>query len=63
MIEGRPRGLRAGHLDSGGDHRMAMALAVAGLTVTDGETLVGGWDAVATSYPRFERDLEALCGS
>jgi 3-phosphoshikimate 1-carboxyvinyltransferase len=63
VIESRPGRLRGGHVDSGGDHRMAMALAVAGLAATDGETLVDGWDAVATSYPGFERDLEVLCGS
>ena len=63
VIEGRPRGLHGGRVSSGGDHRMAMALAVAGLAAGGDETVVDGWDAVATSYPRFERDLEALCGS
>ena len=63
VIVGRPGRLRGGHADSGGDHRMAMALAVAGLAAPDGETVVDGWDAVLTSYRRFERDLEALCGS
>jgi 3-phosphoshikimate 1-carboxyvinyltransferase len=45
-----------------GDHRIAMALAVAGLAA-HGTTVIDGWDAVATSYPGFERDLERLCGS
>jgi 3-phosphoshikimate 1-carboxyvinyltransferase len=47
---------------SHGDHRIAMALAVAGLAA-EGTTRIGGWDAVATSYPGFEADLGRLCGS
>jgi 3-phosphoshikimate 1-carboxyvinyltransferase len=49
-------GLRGGVVDAGGDHRIAMAAAVAGLAAT-GETTVTGWEAVATSYPGFEDDL------
>lgn len=48
--------LRGGEVDAGGDHRIAMAAAVAGLAAT-GETTVSGWEAVATSYPGFEEDL------
>ena len=51
--------LRAGRARSHGDHRVAMAMAVAGL-VADGETTVTGWDAVDTSYPGFEDDLATL---
>jgi len=47
---------------SHGDHRIAMALAVAGLAA-QGTTVIDGWEAVATSYPGFEADLERLCGS
>ncbi|HEY2300698.1 MAG TPA: 3-phosphoshikimate 1-carboxyvinyltransferase [Acidimicrobiales bacterium] len=43
-------------VDSHGDHRIAMAMAVAGLSA-DGHTSIAGWDAVATSYPGFEEDL------
>ncbi|MGH9282647.1 MAG: 3-phosphoshikimate 1-carboxyvinyltransferase, partial [Acidimicrobiales bacterium] len=53
-------GLRAGTVRSHGDHRIAMALAVAGLAGT-GTVRVEGWDAVATSYPAFEQDLRHLC--
>ncbi|MFP5319298.1 MAG: 3-phosphoshikimate 1-carboxyvinyltransferase [Acidimicrobiia bacterium] len=57
-----PTALTGATVDSGGDHRMAMALAIAGLAAT-GQTVVEGWDAVATSYPGFAADLEALtCG-
>jgi 3-phosphoshikimate 1-carboxyvinyltransferase len=54
--------LRGAAVHSHWDHRIAMALAVAGLAA-DGSTTVDGWEAVATSYPGFEADLERLCGS
>jgi len=46
-------------VDSGGDHRIAMAAAVAALGA-EGASRVRGWEAVATSYPGFIADLEAL---
>ena len=49
-------GLRAGAVRSHGDHRIAMAAAIAALSV-GGRTRIEGWDAVATSYPSFEEDL------
>jgi 3-phosphoshikimate 1-carboxyvinyltransferase len=65
-IEPRPDGLavvgrsgrpwRGAAVDSLGDHRIAMAMAVAGLAAT-GPTDIAGWEAVATSYPSFEEDL------
>jgi 3-phosphoshikimate 1-carboxyvinyltransferase len=55
---GGPRSLRPGRVSSHGDHRIAMAMAVAGLAI-DGETVIDGWEAVATSYPTFEEDLHA----
>lgn len=60
-VQGAAR-LRGGKVHSHWDHRIAMALAVAGL-VAEGTTEIGGWGAVATSYPGFEHDLEQLCGS
>jgi 3-phosphoshikimate 1-carboxyvinyltransferase len=54
--------LRAGALDAHGDHRMAMAAAVAGLAAGTGPTRIAGWAAVATSYPRFAADLASLTG-
>jgi 3-phosphoshikimate 1-carboxyvinyltransferase len=50
---------RAGLLKSHGDHRVAMAAAVAG-NALDGETTVRGWSAVASSYPEFLDDLLRL---
>jgi len=47
-------------VDAAGDHRMAMAAAVAGLAA--GGAQVEGWDAVQTSYPNFATDLRLLAG-
>jgi 3-phosphoshikimate 1-carboxyvinyltransferase len=52
-------GLRGGQLDARGDHRLAMMGAIAGLASEEGVE-VEGFEAVAVSYPRFERDLRAL---
>ena len=52
-------GLRGGTLDARGDHRLAMVGAIAGLASKEGVE-VDGFEAVAVSYPRFERDLRAL---
>ncbi len=52
-------GLRGGTLDAGGDHRLAMLGAVAGLASREGVT-VRGFEAAEVSYPGFERDLAAL---
>ncbi len=54
-------GLHGAHVRSHGDHRVAMAMAVAGMAAT-GDTVVDGWDAVATSYPGFEEDLRRCVG-
>jgi 3-phosphoshikimate 1-carboxyvinyltransferase len=48
-------------LDSHGDHRVAMAGAVAA-NALEGETVVRNWGAVASSYPEFTRDLATLTG-
>ena len=48
-----------GRVRSHGDHRIAMAAAVAVLA-GDGVTEVEGWDVVRTSYPGFEQDLASL---
>ena len=54
--------LQPGRVTSHGDHRIAMAGAIAGLAAR-GETAVAGWEVVATSYPGFEADLESLTRS
>ncbi len=53
--------LRPARFDSRGDHRMAMAAAVAALAAAPGaRSLVTGFRAVGTSYPGFTRDLATL---
>src|SRR2546425_12523683 len=49
--------LRGAELDSFGDHRIAMAFAVAALRAR-GETLIRGAEAAAISYPAFFKTLE-----
>ncbi len=60
-IEGGAR-LRGATVASGGDHRMAMALVVAGL-IADGETVIEDTSCISTSYPGFLVTLNALAGS
>ena len=60
VVEG-PTPLRGAVVDGLGDHRVAMALAVAGL-VAEGRTIILGADCVAKTYPAFFRDLESLGG-
>lgn len=48
-----------GRARSHGDHRIAMAAAIAGLAADD-RTEVAGWGVVRTSYPGFEQDLASL---
>jgi 3-phosphoshikimate 1-carboxyvinyltransferase len=60
VIEGVDR-LRGAVVDSRGDHRMAMALVVAGLTA-EGETVVEDTACIATSFPGFARALSDLAG-
>ena len=63
VVEGTgPGGLTHGHLDSHGDHRMAMAAVVAALAAGPGRSTVAGFGSVATSYPGFLDDLGALAG-
>lgn len=51
VIPGRQK-LHAAKLDSSGDHRIAMAFAVAALRA-DGESTIEGADAASVSFPEF----------
>jgi 3-phosphoshikimate 1-carboxyvinyltransferase len=53
--------LRGARVRSHGDHRIAMALAVAGLAA-DGETELEGADCVGVSFPGFFDVLAAATG-
>ncbi len=60
-ITGVGGSLRGARFDSRGDHRMAMAAAVAALAAWPGQrSLITGFDAVETSYPGFADDLERV---
>ena len=55
------RRLRGGEADAVGDHRLAMAFAIAALGA-DSTSVIHGADSVAISYPEFFRTLESLSG-
>ncbi len=57
IVGGAP--LAGARCQSRGDHRMAMALAIAGLAAS-GETIVEGADCIETSFPGFAERLQAL---
>jgi 3-phosphoshikimate 1-carboxyvinyltransferase len=52
-------GITGGEARSHGDHRLAMALAIAALAGS-GDVNIGDADAVSVSYPQFWSDLERL---
>jgi cytidylate kinase len=55
--------LHGARFDSQGDHRMAMAAAVAALAAGPGQrSLLTGFAATETSYPGFTTDLQRLTG-
>jgi len=51
--------LQGARLESFGDHRIAMAFAIAGL-FAEGETVITGTECVNTSYPGFYDTLDGL---
>jgi 3-phosphoshikimate 1-carboxyvinyltransferase len=53
------RVLKGARIDSFGDHRIAMAFAIAGL-FAEGETVIENTDCIATSYPGFEEQLDEM---
>lgn len=59
VIEG-PARLRGGTVPSFGDHRTAMAMAIAGL-LADGPVTVTDTACIRTSYPGFAETLQTLC--
>jgi len=59
-IPGRQK-FHAAELDSAGDHRIAMAFAVAALAA-DGPCVIGGADAAAVSFPEFFSTLRDVAG-
>ena len=58
IVEG-PTRLRGAVVDSQGDHRLAMALVVAGL-LASGETTVTGTQVIGDSFPSFVTQMRQL---
>jgi 3-phosphoshikimate 1-carboxyvinyltransferase len=58
VVQG-PTPLRGAVVDSHGDHRLAMALAVAGVAA-DGDVVVQGAECIADSFPGFEELMREL---
>jgi len=59
-VEGRRAGnLHGAEIEPHGDHRIAMAFAVAGLAA-EGETVIRDADCAGVSYPAFFEDLNRL---
>lgn len=59
IIEGNYDALKGAEVDSFGDHRIAMSLAVAGL-LAQGETKINDANVVDISFPEFWNKLEIL---
>jgi 3-phosphoshikimate 1-carboxyvinyltransferase len=57
FIVGGPTSLRGARVASHGDHRLAMALAVAGL-IAEGETIVEGAECIEESFPDFVASMK-----
>ena len=55
-----PKTLTGGTADAAGDHRMAMAFAIAALGA-NGPTTITGHEAVNISYPDFFGTLQSIC--
>ncbi|HWD00501.1 MAG TPA: 3-phosphoshikimate 1-carboxyvinyltransferase [Candidatus Sulfopaludibacter sp.] len=60
IVPGRQK-FRAAEVDSYGDHRIAMAFAVAALRA-DGESIIQGAEAASVSFPEFWDTLGGIAG-
>lgn len=55
-----PVELKGAEIETAGDHRIAMAFAIAGL-IAEGRTIIKDAQNIATSYPDFEGHLWSVC--
>jgi len=62
FVIGGPTRLRGAMVDSHGDHRLAMSLAIAGL-IADGETTILNAEAYRESFPNFVELIRGLGGN
>jgi 3-phosphoshikimate 1-carboxyvinyltransferase len=61
IIEG-PTKLKGNVCESFGDHRIGMALAIAGI-IADGETTIEESECINISFPEFTETLGVICGT
>lgn len=61
-VRGKPGGLQGNSVNTCGDHRIAMSLAIAGLAAR-GATVINGAEIVNISFPTFWDTLSALMGA
>lgn len=61
MVVDGPVRLRGGEVESFGDHRVAMSLAIAGLCAED-SVVIHDTDCVRTSFPGFVATLQSIAG-
>ncbi len=54
--------MHSGEVDGHGDHRIVMALAIAG-TMLDGTTIINGYEAVNITFPTFFESLKSIGGN
>ncbi|MFH2036841.1 MAG: 3-phosphoshikimate 1-carboxyvinyltransferase [Candidatus Zixiibacteriota bacterium] len=57
-----PTLLKGAEVETYGDHRIVMTMAIAGL-IASGETVVKNTEPVAISFPEFFNILESICGN
>ena len=60
MIITGPTPLHGADLETFGDHRIGMMVAIAALLVSEGNVMLDRAEAINTSYPSFFEDLETL---
>lgn len=62
VVHGTGGPLQPGRVEARGDHRMAMAAAIAGAAclAASPATTITGWESVSTSYPGFADDMAVL---
>lgn len=61
LIVSGPSRLKGAEVDSQGDHRMAMAAAIAA-SIAEGDVRIKGWSSVETSFPEFVETFAAARG-
>lgn len=54
--------MHSGEVDGHGDHRIVMALAIAG-TMLNGTTIINGYEAVNITFPTFFESLRSIGGN